>query len=138
MATYYHVARSWLQTRLTPTIAATNRTIAVWLTRSVGTMTCAYLFALLAILGFPGFGASMQAYVQWTSQTFIQLTMLSILAVGQQVQGEQSTGHHRQQMAAHDAHAARADAHEQRLAALEERLAGKRLVSKASGKKVAS
>ena len=71
--------------------------MAVLLTRGVGTMVCAYVFAVLAVLGFPGLTVSLssvsyssagvtgQQYVQWVSQTFIQLVMLSIIMVGQNI-----------------------------------------------------
>jgi hypothetical protein len=49
-------------------------------------MACAFLFALLALLGMPGlFESQVAIWVQWISQTFIQLVMLSILMVGQNV-----------------------------------------------------
>lgn len=76
-----------------------NGRIAVLLTKGVGTMTCAYVFALLAILGFPGLtvslsslsfttsGITAQQYVQWISQTFIQLVMLAVIMVGQNIIG---------------------------------------------------
>src|ERR1700737_2400973 len=76
-----------------------NGRLAVLLTKSVGTMVCAYIFAVLAILGFPGLNVSLssvsysssgvtgQQYVQWVSQTFIQLVMLSIIMVGQAILG---------------------------------------------------
>jgi hypothetical protein len=60
--------------------------LAVRLTKAVGTMTCALFFALLALLGMPGlFQPTVAQWIQWLSQTFIQLVMLSILMVGQQV-----------------------------------------------------
>jgi ABC-type amino acid transport system permease subunit len=62
-----------------------NMKIAVAITNGLGTMVCAYIFAILAIIGFPGFRATSTQYVQWVSQTFIQLVALSVLAVGQQV-----------------------------------------------------
>lgn len=62
-----------------------NMKIAVAITKGLGTMICAYIFAILAIIGFPGFSATPTQYVQWVSQTFIQLVALSVLAVGQQV-----------------------------------------------------
>lgn len=68
--------------------AGVNQRIAVAITRGMGTMFCAYIFAALALAGFPGFPATIQQYVQWLSQTFIQLTALSILAVGQSVIGK--------------------------------------------------
>lgn len=62
-----------------------NTWIAVRLTNAVGTMWCAYVFALLALIGFPGASATPTQYVQWLSQTFIQLVMLSVIMVGQNV-----------------------------------------------------
>jgi hypothetical protein len=66
-----------------------NMKIAVAITKGLGTMVCAYIFAILAIIGFPGFSATPTQYVQWISQTFIQLVALSVLAVGQQVLSKQ-------------------------------------------------
>lgn len=66
-----------------------NMKIAVAITKSLGTMICAYIFAILAIIGFPGLHATPTQYVQWLSQTFIQLVALSVLAVGQQVLSKQ-------------------------------------------------
>ncbi len=66
-----------------------NARLAVLLTKGVATMWCAYLFALLAVLGFPGLlGPFTAQLVQWTSQTFIQLTMLAVLMVGQGLLGK--------------------------------------------------
>jgi hypothetical protein len=67
--------------------AGFNEKLAIGLTKSVGTMICAYIFAVLAIIGFPGFQATPTQYVQWLSQTFIQLVMLSVIMVGQAVLG---------------------------------------------------
>jgi hypothetical protein len=60
-----------------------NNWLAVKISKGVATMWCAYIFAVLAILGFPYHNLTFQTFIQWTSQTFIQLTMLAILAVGQ-------------------------------------------------------
>jgi hypothetical protein len=51
-------------------------------------MWCAYIFAALALYGFPGWHSTPSQYVQWLSQTFIQLVALSVLAVGQSVLGK--------------------------------------------------
>ena len=69
-----------------------NKRFAILLTKGVGTMTCAYLFAIIAILGFPllPFGPLATQLVQWTSQTFIQLTMLSVIMVGQGLLGRKA------------------------------------------------
>lgn len=63
-----------------------NDKLAVLITKAVGTMPCAYIFAILAILGMPGvFPPFVAQWIQWVSQTFIQLVMLSILMVGQRI-----------------------------------------------------
>ncbi|MDQ6899279.1 MAG: hypothetical protein M3072_07210 [Candidatus Dormibacteraeota bacterium] len=62
-----------------------NKWLAVKLTTGVGTMWCAYAFAILAIVGFPLGSTNPTQYVQWASQTFIQLVMLSVIMVGQNV-----------------------------------------------------
>lgn len=48
-------------------------------------MWAAYLFIILAVLGFPGLHATASQYVQWLSQTFIQLVALAVLGNGQQI-----------------------------------------------------
>lgn len=64
-----------------------NGRIALFITAVVGTMWCAYAFAVLALVVLPQAVASPLLLVQWISQTFIQLVMLSILMVGQNIQG---------------------------------------------------
>ena len=71
-----------------------NQRIALTLTRAVGTMWCAYAFVFLALVGFPGFSASPTQYVQWISQTLIQLVMLSVIMVGQQILSTTQAAHH--------------------------------------------
>lgn len=73
---------------------AFNRRLALTLTAGVSTMECAYLFAVLALLGFPYGGGSPQVYVQWVSQTFIQLCMLSVISVQQKIMSDQQATHH--------------------------------------------
>ena len=63
-----------------------NGKIALALTNGVGTMWCAYAFAMLALIALPYVHTTLQ-WIQWTSQTFIQLVMLSVIMVGQSVQG---------------------------------------------------
>jgi len=64
-----------------------NGKFAVLLTRVVGTMWCAYAFAVLALVALPSALASgdMLPIIQWVSQTFIQLVMLSVIMVGQNI-----------------------------------------------------
>ena len=63
-----------------------NARLAVWVTRTVGSMWCAYAFAALALISLP---AALQqgtvAIISWISQTFLQLVLLSVIMVGQQV-----------------------------------------------------
>jgi predicted DNA repair protein MutK len=63
-----------------------NGRIALVLTSAVGTMWCAYAFALLALVALPqALGGGLLSFVQWLSQTFIQLVMLSVIMVGQNI-----------------------------------------------------
>ena len=49
-------------------------------------MWCAYAFAILALLVLPeAIGGGLLPFVQWVSQTFIQLVMLSVIMVGQNI-----------------------------------------------------
>jgi hypothetical protein len=75
-----------------PTTAAehvgVNGRIALILTSVVGTMWCAYAFAILALVVLPqAIGGGLLPFVQWVSQTFIQLVMLSVIMVGQNILG---------------------------------------------------
>lgn len=60
-----------------------NEWLAVKLTMGVGSMTCAYLFLLWALLPltFPG----MTNLVSYVSQSIIQLVLLSVIMVGQAI-----------------------------------------------------
>jgi hypothetical protein len=69
-----------------------NGRIAILVTGVVGTMWCAYAFALLALVALPSAlksGDPLQL-VQWISQTFIQLVLLSVIIVGQNIQSRAS------------------------------------------------
>src|SRR5512142_3134099 len=62
-----------------------NTRIAVAVTKLVGSMWCAYAFALLALISLP---AAINSHdplviVSWIAQTFLQLVLLPILIVGQ-------------------------------------------------------
>jgi hypothetical protein len=69
-----------------------NGKVALALTTVVGTMWCAYAFAVLALVALPSAlqDGSMLAIIQWISQTFIQLVMLSVIMVGQNILGKSS------------------------------------------------
>ncbi len=65
-----------------------NGRIALTLTTVVGTMWCAYVFAVLALIALPSaLGGGLFPLIQWVSQTFIQLVMLSVIMVGQNILG---------------------------------------------------
>jgi len=64
-----------------------NGRVAVIVTGAVGTMWAAYAFAILALVALPSAirsGDPLQL-VQWISQTFIQLVLLSVIMVGQNI-----------------------------------------------------
>ena len=81
-----------------------NKKVALALTKYVGTMTCFWVFCLLALCSLPavlsGFHvfhsafpavlikASIIALVAWVAQTFLQLVLLPSLMVGQNLQNE--------------------------------------------------
>ena len=81
-----------------------NKAVAISLTKYIGTMTCFWVFCLLALFSLPavlsGFSVfhsafpaviiktSIIALVAWVAQTFIQLVLLPALMVGQNLQNE--------------------------------------------------
>ncbi len=84
-----------------------NAKVALVITRSVGTMACAYVFSLIALLSLPAIliqagviqknqvpnfltKPGLILIVSWIAQTFIQLVLLSIIMVGQTVQSAAS------------------------------------------------
>src|SRR5690349_3806649 len=68
-----------------------NSKLAVKITNIVGTMWCAYAFAILALISFPAaLKAGTATLVAWFAQTFLQLVLLSIIMVGQKVAAEKS------------------------------------------------
>jgi hypothetical protein len=69
-----------------------NGRVALLVTTVVGTMWCAYAFAVLALVALPSAlhsGDPLQL-VQWVSQTFIQLVLLSVIMVGQNISSRAS------------------------------------------------
>jgi hypothetical protein len=84
-----------------------NAKLALIITRSVGTMACAYLFSLRARVSLPAIliqagvltksdvptfftKPGLILIVAWVAQTFLQLVLLSIILVGQSVQSAAS------------------------------------------------
>jgi len=93
-----------------------NAKLAVIITQGVGTMACAYLFCLIALVSLPKIlieaGVLPPSYVPhflnnpglilivaWVAQTFIQLVLLSIIMVGQRVQSVASDARAEKQFA---------------------------------------
>lgn len=68
-----------------------NNWLAVKITNIVGTMWCAYLFAILALISLPqAIHSGTSALISWIAQTFLQLVLLSIIMVGQKVAAQAS------------------------------------------------
>jgi hypothetical protein len=65
-----------------------NTWLAVRITTVVGSMWCAYAFALLALISLPAVIQSGDPLIiiAWIAQTFLQLVLLPIIIVGQNVQ----------------------------------------------------
>jgi hypothetical protein len=59
------------------------------ITLRVGTMWCAIVFAVLALISAPAAFATgnLIVIVQWTAGVFLQLVLLPIIIVGQNIQG---------------------------------------------------
>lgn len=69
-----------------------NAFLALKITSIVGSMWCAYIFALLTLVSLP---AAIDSHnpiiiVGWIAQTFLQLVLLPIIIVGQNLQAETS------------------------------------------------
>jgi hypothetical protein len=74
----------------TSAIGDFNSRFAVLITKSVGTMWCAYLFVLISLVSLPDAIKAFQqgdnfVAVSWLSQSFLQLVLLPIIIVGQNV-----------------------------------------------------
>jgi len=69
-------------------ISRLNARFGLFVTLAVGTMWCAYVFALLALVSLPSaLGTHNKLIiVAWIAQTFLQLILLPIIIVGQNVQ----------------------------------------------------
>lgn len=71
-------------------VSRLNTRIALIITVAVGSMWCAYLFAVLAFVSLPSALASHDTIiiVAWIAQTFLQLVLLPVIIVGQNIQGQ--------------------------------------------------
>jgi hypothetical protein len=68
-------------------VARFNTALALGITRLVGSMWCAYVFAGLALVSLPdAVRGGTATLVSWIAQTFLQLVLLAVIMVGQNVQ----------------------------------------------------
>ena len=100
MAIYQHIRHPRIASRLAdrpvkvadllPRGTAVNRfntKVALVVTSVVGSMWCAYAFALFDLISLPdAIRTGTAALVSWVAQTFLQLVLLSVIMVGQNVQ----------------------------------------------------
>ena len=64
-----------------------NTKVALIITTAVGSMWCAYAFALFDLISLPdAIRGGPSTVVSWVAQTFLQLVLLSVIMVGQNVQ----------------------------------------------------
>jgi hypothetical protein len=75
-------------------IGRLNAKVGLKITVIVGTMWCAYLFSLVALISAPSAFKSGNSLimVSWVAQTFLQLVLLPIIIVGQNVQAAAADG----------------------------------------------
>ena len=72
-----------------------NRKLATKITRFVGSMWGAYLFAAISLISLPAAIAShsIVIFVSWVAETFLQLVLFSVVMVGQSVQSKKTEEH---------------------------------------------
>ena len=66
-----------------------NSWLAVKVTLGVGSMTCAWIFCIIALISLPAAPSSsgqVIIIIAWIAQTFLQLVLLSIIIVGTNIQ----------------------------------------------------
>ena len=68
-----------------------NGRLALVITSAVGTMWCAYIFTVIALISLPSAIQNGTAdLISWIAQTFLQLVLLSVIMVGQKVAAQAS------------------------------------------------
>ena len=68
-----------------------NGKLALLITGAVGTMWCAYVFAIIALISLPAaVKGGIPTLISWIAQTFLQLVLLSVIMVGQKVAAQAS------------------------------------------------
>jgi len=85
---------------------AFNERLARGITQAVSTMTCAYIFAGLALMSLPSViqEGTAKAIVAWVAQTFLQLVLLSVIMVGQKLSSDTHASHVEDLHQRHDEH----------------------------------
>lgn len=81
-----------------------NDKLAIFITNKVGTMYCAYLFAVLGIMGIIGAltgNVELVLIVGAISGYFLQLVLLPIIIVGQNIQSQKHDSLHKKIDAIH-------------------------------------
>jgi hypothetical protein len=104
LALYHHVAHPHIKARKEAgpvkvsdqhasgnAVARFNTRLALATTKTVGSMWCAYVFAIFDCLALPqAINGGLFGIVQWVASFFLQLVLLSIILVGQNVQADAS------------------------------------------------
>jgi hypothetical protein len=68
-----------------------NGKLAQIITRAVGTMWCAYIFTIIALISLPAaISGGTATLISWIAQTFLQLVLLSVIMVGQKIASKAS------------------------------------------------
>ena len=73
-----------------------NNAVALKITNFVGTMWCAYIFAIIALTSLPAVLSthSLTLIIAWIAQTFLQLVLLSVIMVGQNIASQKADDIH--------------------------------------------
>jgi len=69
-----------------------NAKVGLLITLAVGTMICAYIFAIVALISLPSAinSHNLTIIIAWISSNFLQLVLLPIIIVGQNIQAAAS------------------------------------------------
>jgi len=69
-----------------------NAKVGLMITLGVGTMICAYIFAIIALISLPSAIKShnLTIIIAWISSNFLQLVLLPVIIVGQNIQAAAS------------------------------------------------
>jgi len=70
-----------------------NDRIAEAVTDFIGSMWCAYLFCAMAVYGYHS-TEKVLGFINWFTEEFLQLVLLSVIMVGQKVQAERTEALH--------------------------------------------